>query len=169
MIDLVKLLTRTLPACFFMLAVAGPGLAQQSGGCKPFKATARLDKLTFHDHGEKGNSHGDRRILRWHLMHADSRARIGTAHVHSTVMHAETEGEHPMLVEGIFELDAGTIHATILAKSSDPSATDRSTDHEHEWAVRGGTGALAGVWGTLTTGPRGDGLYDVSFDISCRQ
>lgn len=169
MIDLKRILARTLPACFFALALAGPGHAQQADACKPFKAIAHMDKITYHDHGEEGNSHGDRRILRWMLRDEQGEARIGTAHVVSTVLHAENKGEHPVMVDAIFAVDAGTIFTSILATLSDPSATDKSAETEQEWAVRGGTGAFAGVSGTLTTNPKGNGVYDVSFDISCPQ
>jgi hypothetical protein len=167
MTDAKRWLTRTLLFSLFVLAVADTMRADPSEDCKAFEAVAHLHVITYHDHGEEGTSHGDRRILRWGLNDEDDSTRVGTAYVHSTVMHPETQGEYPTMVEIIFDLDKGTIFAILLAKLSDPSATDKSADHRQEMAIQGGTGAFAGASGTVTSVPQGEDVYRVTFDINC--
>lgn len=161
----------TAVACLSIAATtwsADPARAQQpfDPTCAPLAIERQLDRVTFIDQGEEGVSVGDRRVLRFDLLSQDG-ALIGSQQVMATVVHGHMASAYEMMIDGTVILDAGMVRVSTIGPLRDPADTSTASADTLQWAVDGGTGAFAGAFGTMTTTPRGDGAYDVDFEISC--
>ena len=161
----------TVAACLSIPATiwsADPAHGQQpfEPTCAPFAIERHLDRIAFIDQGEEGVSVGDRQVLRFDLLSHDG-ALIGSQQVMATVVHGHMAGAYEMMIDGTVILDDGMVRVSTVGPLRDPADTSAASADTLQWAVDDGTGTFAGAFRTMTTSPRGDGAYDVDFEISC--
>lgn len=94
---------------------------------------------------------GDRRVLRWELLHP-SESKAGIFNVVTTVL-GPTEGGDAVLATGALVFKNGSLFVEGQGVLADPSDTTKSNATEVQWAITGGVGTFANATGVITATP----------------
>lgn len=146
---------------------AVPGMAETEGGeCQNFAVRIEIDRVSFFDHGEDGVGAGDRRIGRYNVLSMDG-SLLGEFVFVATVLPPTDDGQHELFADALYTLPGGTLATTLHYQLSDAAETATGATQDFVYPVTGGTGAFAGVRGTLASTTDDEGGRVHAFTLTC--